>query len=98
MPLPPALFAAGTDDDDHSAASGNSDRAPTDHASEALLLRCPACRGKLLYFAEERALVCVACRLRFAITPDDIPVLLIEEADELDDDQLRDVLARTDAT
>ena len=44
------------------------------------LLACPKCKGPLIYDEGAAALTCDACRLRYRIE-DDIPVLLIEEAD-----------------
>ena len=53
--------------------------------SEQLLeiLVCPACKGDLEYDREAEKLICHACKLRFAIE-DDIPIMLIEEAERLD--------------
>lgn len=49
------------------------------------VLVCPQCRGDLEYLQEglTEALVCHACRLRYAVE-DDIPILLIDEATPLD--------------
>jgi hypothetical protein len=44
------------------------------------ILACPACKGELEYDTEHERLVCAACRLRFAIE-DDIPIMLVEEAE-----------------
>ena len=46
-------------------------------------LCCPACRGKLQYSETDQRLDCQACKLSYRIT-DDIPVLLIDEADRLE--------------
>jgi uncharacterized protein len=43
------------------------------------ILVCPKCKGKLRYEADEPALYCDECRLRYEVR-DDIPVLLIDEA------------------
>lgn len=48
------------------------------------ILACPKDKGPLLYFADEDALYNPRLRLRYRIT-DDIPVMLIDEADTLDD-------------
>jgi len=45
------------------------------------ILVCPACKGDLLYDEAAQRLACNACRLRFAIV-DDIPVMLVEEAEK----------------
>jgi uncharacterized protein YbaR (Trm112 family) len=44
------------------------------------LLVCPKCKGELAYKEREDKLNCENCRLSFRIE-DDIPVLLIEEAE-----------------
>jgi uncharacterized protein YbaR (Trm112 family) len=44
------------------------------------LLVCPKCKGELEYKKEENKLNCDSCRLSFRVD-DDIPVLLIEEAE-----------------
>jgi uncharacterized protein YbaR (Trm112 family) len=43
------------------------------------ILVCPKCHGDLEYRPEESALLCHACRLRYAVE-DDIPIMLIDEA------------------
>lgn len=43
------------------------------------ILVCPKCKGELTYVADEDALICEACRLRYEIR-DDIPIMLIDEA------------------
>ncbi len=45
------------------------------------ILACPGCKGELEYDRENARLICNACRLRFAIE-DDIPIMLLEEADK----------------
>lgn len=49
------------------------------------VLRCPKCRGMLTESATEKttSLDCAACKLRYAVE-DEIPNLLIEEAQPLD--------------
>ncbi|RMF20330.1 MAG: Trm112 family protein [Deltaproteobacteria bacterium] len=53
--------------------------------SEELLeiLVCPACKGPLKMSAEQDALICEACKLRYPIE-DDIPVMIVSEAKPLD--------------
>lgn len=47
------------------------------------ILVCPKCKGTLEHRTEPaEALVCHACRLRFAVE-DDIPIMLIDEATPL---------------
>lgn len=50
------------------------------------ILACPLCKGPLLYLTEKNELVCKADRLAFPIR-DDIPVMLEEEARELEPDE-----------
>jgi uncharacterized protein YbaR (Trm112 family) len=44
-------------------------------------LACPKCKGKLEYLEEDNQLLCESCRLSYRIA-DNIPVLLIDEAEE----------------
>ncbi len=46
------------------------------------ILVCPKCKGDLEYREAEPALVCQACKLRYAVR-DDIPIMLIDEATPL---------------
>jgi uncharacterized protein YbaR (Trm112 family) len=46
------------------------------------ILVCPKCRGELAYREAEQTLTCERCRLRYRIE-DDIPVMLIDEAEAL---------------
>jgi uncharacterized protein YbaR (Trm112 family) len=48
------------------------------------ILACPKDKGPLLYFADEDALYNPRLRMRYRIT-DDIPVMLIDEAETVDD-------------
>lgn len=54
--------------------------------SEELLeiLVCPQCHGDLTYDRAAEKLDCSTCRLRYPIV-DDIPVMLIEEAERIAD-------------
>ncbi|MEO2083080.1 MAG: Trm112 family protein [Desulfurobacteriaceae bacterium] len=47
------------------------------------LLVCPKCKGDLEYREKEQKLICHKCRLAYPIV-EDIPVMLVEEAEELD--------------
>lgn len=47
------------------------------------ILACPICKGPLVYRKQAQELVCKADRLAYPIR-DDIPVMLEEEARELD--------------
>jgi uncharacterized protein len=48
------------------------------------ILVCPACKGDLDYDGANATLTCPACRLRYRIE-DDIPIMLVEEAEKLTD-------------
>jgi hypothetical protein len=45
------------------------------------ILVCPACKGDLVYDPTNQTLTCHPCRLRYKIV-DDIPVMLVEEAEK----------------
>ena len=47
-------------------------------------LACPQSKQPLIYFADEGFLLCPASKLKYRIE-DDIPVLLVEEAESVDD-------------
>lgn len=46
------------------------------------ILACPKCKGDLEYNAEKATLTCQACKLRYRVE-DDIPIMLIDEAESL---------------
>jgi uncharacterized protein YbaR (Trm112 family) len=54
--------------------------------SEELLsvLACPKCKGELEYREKENRLICHRCKLSYPIV-DNIPVMLIEEAEEVNE-------------
>lgn len=46
------------------------------------ILACPNCRGDVVYHATEQVIECTGeCRYRYPVR-DDIPVMLIDEADK----------------
>ena len=45
------------------------------------ILACPRCKGELEYKADQAELICPKCRLIYKIK-DEIPVLLIDEAEK----------------
>jgi len=45
------------------------------------ILACPKCKKELEYDEENQKLICNTCRLKYRIE-DDIPVMLIDEAEE----------------
>lgn len=46
------------------------------------ILACPQCKGSLRLEASPEALCCDSCKLRYPIR-DDIPIMLIDEAEKL---------------
>ena len=50
------------------------------------ILACPVCKGPLVYRKDKQELVCKADRLAYPIR-DDIPVMLEDEARQLDPDE-----------
>lgn len=60
------------------------------------VLACPKDKGPLLYFADEESLYNPRLRLRYRIT-DDIPVMLIDEAESVDDAEHDRLLAKAEA-
>jgi uncharacterized protein YbaR (Trm112 family) len=47
------------------------------------ILACPKCKGDVTLTERGDGLVCRACKLRYAIK-DDIPIMLIDEAERLE--------------
>ena len=47
------------------------------------ILACPKCKGDLELTEEEDGLICHSCKLLYPIK-DDIPIMLIDEAIEID--------------
>ncbi len=47
------------------------------------IIVCPKCKGELEYDSDKNKLTCENCRLVFRVE-DDIPVLLLDEAESLD--------------
>jgi len=46
------------------------------------ILACPKCKGDLEYDRDNEKLICHSCRLAYRIE-DGIPIMLIEEAEEI---------------
>jgi len=44
------------------------------------ILACPKCKGELEYDEANQKLICHKCRLKYSIK-DDIPIMLIDEAE-----------------
>ena len=57
------------------------------------ILACPEDKGPLLYFADEEALYNPRLQRRYAIK-DDIPIMLIDEAETVDDTEHERLLAK----
>jgi uncharacterized protein len=60
------------------------------------VLACPKDKGPLLYFPGEDALYNPRLKLRYRVV-DDIPVMLIDEAESVNDDEDARLLAKADA-
>jgi uncharacterized protein YbaR (Trm112 family) len=60
------------------------------------ILACPDDKGPLLYFADEDALYNPRLKRRYAIR-DDIPIMLIDEAETVTDDEHTRLMAKAEA-
>ncbi len=60
------------------------------------ILACPEDKGPLLYFPDEDTLYNPRLKRRYAIT-DDIPIMLIDEAETVDDAEDQRLRARADS-
>ena len=60
------------------------------------ILACPSDKGPLIYFEDEQALYNPRLRVRYRIE-DDIPVMLVDEAESVDDVEHERLLAKADA-
>ncbi len=60
------------------------------------ILACPDDKGPLLYFADENALYNPRLKRRYTIQ-DDIPVMLIDEAETVSDEENTRLLAKAEA-
>jgi uncharacterized protein YbaR (Trm112 family) len=60
------------------------------------ILACPKDKGPLLYFADEDSLYNPRLKLRYRIT-EDIPVMLLDEADSVEDDEHQRLLEKAQA-
>jgi uncharacterized protein len=60
------------------------------------ILACPDDKGPLLYFEDEDALYNPRLKRRYAIR-DDIPIMLIDEAETVDDDEHDRLLAKAES-
>jgi uncharacterized protein YbaR (Trm112 family) len=48
------------------------------------ILVCPKCQGPIYLEPSQKGIICDNCRLRYEVR-DDIPIMLIEQAQPLDD-------------
>lgn len=48
------------------------------------ILVCPKCKGEIEYQKDPEYLICHTCELKYPVR-DDIPVMLIDEAEDLKD-------------
>jgi uncharacterized protein YbaR (Trm112 family) len=60
------------------------------------ILACPEDKGPLLYFADEAALYNPRLHRRYVVR-DDIPIMLVEEAEAVDDAEHARLLAKAEA-
>lgn len=60
------------------------------------ILACPEDKGPLLYFGDESALYNPRLKRRY-IVRDDIPIMLVDEAESLDETEHARLLAKADA-
>ena len=60
------------------------------------ILACPEDKGPLLYFPDEHALYNPRLKRRYAVK-DDIPIMLIDQAETVDDAEDRRLLAKAEA-
>ncbi len=60
------------------------------------ILACPEDKGPLLYFEDENALYNPRLKRRYAIR-DDIPIMLIDEAEAVADDEHQRLVAKADS-
>jgi uncharacterized protein len=60
------------------------------------ILACPEDKGPLLYFPSEQCLYNPRSRRRYEIR-DDIPIMLIDEATVVDEDEHRRLVAKAEA-
>ena len=60
------------------------------------ILACPEDKGPLLYFADEGSLVNPRLSRRYTVR-EDIPIMLVEESESLDDAELARLLAKAEA-
>ena len=57
------------------------------------ILACPESKQPLVYFEQENFLFCPASRLKYKIV-DDIPIMLIDEAERLDEAEAAALMQR----
>jgi uncharacterized protein YbaR (Trm112 family) len=60
------------------------------------ILACPEDKGPLLYFADESSLYNPRLKRRYAVR-DDIPIMLIDEAETVDDAEDQRLVAKAEA-
>jgi uncharacterized protein YbaR (Trm112 family) len=60
------------------------------------ILACPDEKGPLYYFEADGFLFCPACHRRYAVR-DDIPIMLLDEAEQLNDADAAAIVERAKA-
>ncbi|MEZ5243874.1 MAG: Trm112 family protein [Acidimicrobiales bacterium] len=61
------------------------------------ILACPVDKGPLFYFADENALYNPRLKKRYRVHEGDIPVMLPDEADDVDDAEHARLIAKAEA-
>ena len=53
------------------------------------IIACPICKSRLIYDREHRELICRADKLAFPLNQNNIPILLVEIARQLTEEELK---------
>ena len=48
------------------------------------ILACPKCKSKVEPDEENRCLICHACKLKYPVNEQDIPIMLIDRAEKIE--------------
>jgi uncharacterized protein YbaR (Trm112 family) len=48
------------------------------------ILACPKCKGGVELAADGKYLVCSACKLKYPVNEQDIPIMLVDRAEKLE--------------
>jgi uncharacterized protein YbaR (Trm112 family) len=61
------------------------------------ILACPDDKGPLLFFDDEQTLYCSQCKRRYRVLEGDIPDLLIDDAEVVDDAEHTRLMQKAEA-